>query len=158
MQPVDIVSSINQVFSENDATTIIAALRQDELVWNAVQDATLAVALAQNPKPDVSSWSPAAIFCLSESLPKPEDLKNLSLGIEGTTRQQAILAYEKIGREGITPQTFQQAGYAALAFRERRKLVKSWDNLADEIQQDTSDSNIRAAGYVGKLLSPFSPV
>lgn len=136
MQSVDIVTSIKQVFSEQDTTVLISALRQDEHVWNALQDTDLLMKLIQNVKRELTAWTPAAIFCLAESLPCPADLQNLSLGIEGVTRQQSIDFFEKIGRSGNNPKNLQEAGFAALALRERRKLVKSWDQLSDEIQNE----------------------
>ncbi len=136
MQPVDFVTSIKQVFSEHDATILISALRQDDLVWNALQDTSLSMKLLQNTEKSLTSWTPAAIFCLVQSLPVPSDLQNLSLGVDGVTRQKSIDLYEKIGRSGNVPQNIQEAGFAAIALRERRKLVKSWDLLSDEIQNE----------------------
>ncbi len=141
MQPVDLVTNINKLFSENDATVLVAALRQDELVWNAVQDKSLSDKLTQGEKAELVDWTPAAIFCLSESLPSPLDLKNLSMGIDGNIKQLSIQNYEKICRDGNIPADLQQAGFAALALRERRKLIKSWENLADEIHQDQSKTD-----------------
>lgn len=138
MQPADLVSRINRLFGEDEAAIVIAALRQDELVWNAIQNETLANGLTQESRAKLADWTPAAIFCFSENLPSPADLKNLSLGVDGNVRQLSIENYENICRNGNLPQNLTQAGYAALALRERRKLVKSWDNLADEISQGQS--------------------
>jgi tetratricopeptide (TPR) repeat protein len=140
MQPADMVTTINRLFSETDAVLLIAALRQDEMVWNALQDAAVAAKLTQNEKGKLAEWTPAAIFCTSESLPNPEDLKNLSLGIEAADRTKAIQYYETICRDGQEPSTLEHVGFAALALRERRKLIKSWDNLTEEIIQDNSGS------------------
>jgi len=140
MQPADMVTTINRLFGEAESIMLIAALRQDEMVWTAIQDASLAAKLTQNEKGKLSEWTPAAIFCALEGLPGPEDLKNLSLGIEAADRQKAIQNYESICRDGKEPSTLEQVGCAALALRERRKLIKSWDNLTEEIVQDNSDS------------------
>jgi len=142
MQPADMVSTINRLFGEKDAAVVTAALRQDELVWNAVQEASLAVKLKASEKQNLSDWTPASIFCISEALPRPEDLKNLSVGLDGNTRQTSIQTYEIVCRAGKKPATLQQAGYCALALRERRKLIKSWDNLSNEIMQNPSQSDV----------------
>ncbi|HEX7556592.1 MAG TPA: hypothetical protein VF338_08205, partial [Leptolinea sp.] len=140
MQPDELVTEIKRVFGEEDASVIIGALHQDELVWNAIQDPSLGNKLILVEQPDFSMWSPATIFCMEASLPSPLELSNLSLGIDGNARQSSIQNYEAIGREGKIPGDLLQAGFAALALRERRKLLKSWENLADEIQQDPSNS------------------
>jgi tetratricopeptide (TPR) repeat protein len=134
MQPDELVTEVNRIFGEEDASILIAAIRQDDLVWNALQDPLLDNKLVSCPQPEFSQWTPAAIFCLTAALPSPEDLKNLSLSVDGNMRQTSILHYEKIAREGNSPKDLSQAGFAALALRERRKLLKGWDNLADEIQ------------------------
>jgi len=140
MQPADIVTIVNRLFGEVEAVLLISALRHDELVWNAVQDSALVVQLTESRKGTVSEWTPAAIYCKSSSLPAPEELKNLSLGIEASDRQKALQYYEMICRAGKEPQTLEEAGYAALALRERRKLIKSWENLSEEIVQNSSVS------------------
>ena len=141
MQPDELVTEINRIFGEEDASILVGAIRQDDLVWNALQDPSLGGKQFSYPQPELSQWTPAAIFCLSATLPSPDDLKNLSQSVDGTTRQISIQHYEKIAREGNFPKDLQQAGYAALALRERRKLLKSWDNLADEIQVEESKSD-----------------
>ena len=140
MQPADMVSTINRLFSETESILLISALRQDELVWSALQNSTLAGQLTESGKGKIAEWTPAAIFCKMASLPGPDDLKNLSLGIEALDRQKPIQYYETICRGGKEPATMEEAGYAALALRERRKLIKSWENLSEEIVQDPSIS------------------
>ncbi len=141
MQPADLVTKINQIFTEKDAAQLIAALRQDEHVWQAIQDETLAVKLAQESNTDLSKWTPAAIFCQLEELSSPENLQNLSLSVDGNIKQTSIQNYETICRNGKLPENLSQAGFAALALRERRKLIKSWENLAEEIEQDPSQND-----------------
>jgi hypothetical protein len=41
MQPDELVTEINRIFGEKDATILISAIRQDELVWNALQDSSM---------------------------------------------------------------------------------------------------------------------
>lgn len=151
MQPADLVTKINQIFGEKEAALLIAALRQDALVWDAIQDETLAVKLVQESNTDLSRWTPAAIFCMQESLPKPEDLQNLSLGVDGNIKQSSIKNYESICRNGNHPKNLAEAGYASMALRERRKLIKSWENLADEIELDETQAD-------GDLLARWKTV
>ncbi|MEI8132587.1 MAG: tetratricopeptide repeat protein, partial [Leptolinea sp.] len=141
MQPDELVTEINRIFGEEDASILVAAIRQDDLVWAALQEPTLDGKLVAYPQPDFAQWTPAAIFCLAAALPAPEDLRNLSLGVDGNVRQTSIQNYEELAREGKIPSDLKQAGFAALALRERRKLLKSWENLADEIQIDESKAN-----------------
>lgn len=151
MQPADLVTKINQLFTEKDASQLIAALRQDELVWEALQDELLSVKLVQESNSELLKWTPAAIFCQLESLPAPEDLKNLSLGVDGKIKQTSIQNYEAICRNGKIPENLSQAGFAAMALRERRKLINGWENFADEIEQNASQTD-------GELLARWKTI
>jgi tetratricopeptide (TPR) repeat protein len=153
MQPADLVTKINRIFGEEDAALLISALRQDALVWNAIQDETLAVGLTQESKARLNEWTPAAIFCLSENIPSPADLKNLSLGLDGNIRQLSIQNYETVCRGNKPPKDLKQAGYAALALRERRKLVKSWDGLAEEMESNQAISEQEVISVWGTVIS-----
>lgn len=140
MQPEELVSEINRIFGEQNASIVVSSIRQDNLVWTALQDATLAENLISINPPSLKHWNPAAIFCIACNLPEPTDLANLSLSVDGIVRQTAILAYEKFGREGNIPTSLDDAGYAALALRERRKILKGWENLSEEILTDENKS------------------
>ena len=112
---------------------MIAALRQDELVWETLQanNSFLQFPSEDNQLPE--SWNPAhvAFLTLQQTVPPPNAA--LSLGL----RQRAFRTYEAITQHHqITTaeaQPMVQAALLAVALRERLRLTGKWDHLIDEL-------------------------
>jgi tetratricopeptide (TPR) repeat protein len=112
---------------------VIAALRQDELVWNTLQtnNSFLQFSTEENQLPE--NWNPAhvAFLTLQQTVPPPNAA--LSLGL----RQRAFRTYEAITQHHqITTaeaQPIVRAALLAVALRERLRLTGKWDNLTEEL-------------------------
>lgn len=143
MQPADFLNEIQRVLPGPVASQVIIALRQDALVWRSLErdsffNAALMVA-GGNP----GLWSPASLALLAlECGLSVKELTSLHpVELEKTLRQKALLQYEETLRLSKKPSTLAEAGLLALALRERRRKMLSWQGLRDELLE----KNERAA-------------
>jgi tetratricopeptide (TPR) repeat protein len=113
----------------------LAAMRQDPTIWQACLSVERYPSLACLPPPE---WSPAALALAALGQPPdPQPLHSLR-AIDPHLRLRAGRAFERHTqpRSSLTP-TIQadlaEAGLLALALRERRRLIGSWDGLRAEL-------------------------
>ncbi|MBI4927831.1 MAG: tetratricopeptide repeat protein, partial [Anaerolineae bacterium] len=123
---------------------VVASLRQDELVWKALDDETFATMAIDRLGGQANNWTPAALSLIA--------INQKELGAKLTTlpmqpldanlRHLAVRTYEEVRKRGTGASGLQEACLLALALRERRRLTGSWAGMVDELL--TSPAGIRA--------------
>jgi tetratricopeptide (TPR) repeat protein len=135
---------------------VIAALRQDELVWETLQayGSILQAPTEEDQHPE--SWNPAriAFLTLQQTLPSPNAA--LSLGL----RQRAFRTYETVTQHRQSNenklQPMVRAALLAVALRERLRLTGKWDNLSEELSHAPCDIwRTPLACLYGLIEKPF---
>jgi tetratricopeptide (TPR) repeat protein len=112
---------------------VIAALRQDELVWETLQASCTFLQFSTEDNQLPESWNPArvAFLTLQQTVPPPNAA--LSLGL----RQRAFRTYESITQHHqittVEAQPMVRAALLAVALRERLRLTGKWDHLTEEL-------------------------
>ena len=110
---------------------VIPALRQDTLIWNALQNPDFRersiAKLGGNPQ----MWTPAHLALLSiKSDLNPDDLVSIPLSeIDPELRVQAIRTYELHASEKPPDMTLRTAGLLALSLHEHHRLTHSWQKI-----------------------------
>jgi tetratricopeptide (TPR) repeat protein len=124
-----------RIFPDYQTPVVIAALRQEPLIWGSLEDADLFSAVLAAAGDRVKQWNPAAIALLSLGLNIPvETLRSTPLQpLDAEIRQRAARAYETTYLKGLPPATLGEAGLLALALRERRRLTNTWHGLWNEL-------------------------
>jgi len=118
---------------------VVQSLRQDELVWEALQDNTPGGlrerALARKAggssrRPE--DWSPAALALLALGL--ETTLDGLLTQPSKTLPEADMARLEQVDRDlPRSPLSLERAGLQALALRERRRASGSWENLSETL-------------------------
>jgi tetratricopeptide (TPR) repeat protein len=127
------LSQLKSSLPEQSWPWVIAALRQDELVWETLQTTSSFLQFTSEDSRLPESWNPAhvAFLTLQQTVPPPNAA--LSLGL----RQRAFRIYEAITQHHqITTaeaQPMVQAALLAVALRERLRLTGKWDHLIEEL-------------------------
>ncbi|HVN56407.1 MAG TPA: tetratricopeptide repeat protein [Anaerolineaceae bacterium] len=136
MQSEPFFVAFKQLFSEDACADVVAALRQDPLVWDSLQSPGFFSVVSRYAGSHLELWNPASIALLA--LEKNLELQHLRsfplLPLEPELRQQAARAYEDLLQLQKPPATLAEAGLLALALRERRRLTDTWQGLPNELQ------------------------
>jgi len=124
-----------RIFPDYQTQVVIAALRQEPLIWESLQEPELFSAVLEAAGDHTRLWNPATIALLSLGQNIPLDsLKSTPLQpLETDLRQQAAKTYEDTYLKGTPPTTLGEAGLLALALRERRRLTNTWHGLWSEL-------------------------
>jgi tetratricopeptide (TPR) repeat protein len=107
-------------------------------VWQALQNEKLAQQSLKNLGAQVEKWSPASIAILALGYPEllPKLTSKLEIPIEEKLLNQATSTVETFFSNELRPDSFtiKEAGLIALAFRERFRLLKQWDEITSSYQ------------------------
>ena len=130
-----LLDSLRKRFEPEVAASLVKVLRQDLLVWKAVNDDAVCRGILEVGADRINAWTPAIISLVAMGevnlvevlLAEPME------ALKPAVRQQAVRIYEETRRRGTEPSTMQEAGLLGLALRERRRLTGSWNGLADEL-------------------------
>jgi tetratricopeptide (TPR) repeat protein len=129
------LSEFQRVLPPETAQLVFRTLRRDSLLWSSLQEETFFKKVAAQAGDGPASWSPAGLALLAMDQPHtPEELANVEMpALDRNLRQHALHVYEEVRREGKAPATLKQAGLAACALRERRRLTRSWQGMIAEM-------------------------
>ncbi|MCL5429571.1 MAG: tetratricopeptide repeat protein, partial [Chloroflexi bacterium] len=136
---ISLIAGIKSRLPEADWPVVVAALRSEPQTWAELQDPVFAAQVLEAAGADRDRWSPAFIGLLrldQQQLFEPLRAAPMQPVTE-KLRYQAAAVYEKLAGKGAvgeqpTPD-LSQATLLALAFRERRRLLGGWDQLADDL-------------------------
>jgi hypothetical protein len=135
MQPALILTELGQILPAEDVPQVLAALKEDDLVWSTLQNTGMVRSILSNESNVVSFWSPASLAL--RPLNDRINLTNLSADhfpvIEATLKKQAIDLLEVVIKSGAAVKTLTDAGLVALALRERRRKMQSWQGIHEAL-------------------------
>ncbi|NMC52010.1 MAG: tetratricopeptide repeat protein [Chloroflexi bacterium] len=161
MREIDWMRQIQRKYSASQVSFLVAALRQEDLIWKAIFEQNLYDRLLAASDGDITQWLPASIVI--EQLGEPisvMDLKsNPMLPIETRLQKQAVGQYEAILRESRLPSSLAEAGLVALALRERRRVKNNWTGLVQElIGWEAGNQSERIRQWKGVLVCLYGMV
>src|SRR3990170_8006848 len=135
MQPAEILVELRRVLSPADAPYVLAALSEDALVWNSLQQPEFLHAVLSDESVIPASWSPAnlALRPLGNRVSFADLTAEHIPGIEVSLRKQALEVLENTLHNSQPPANLAQAGLLALALRERRRKTQSWRGFLNEL-------------------------
>ncbi len=134
MQPVDLFTFLRHTLSPADAPMILLAIKTDKLVWDTLQQGDLFRSGSLDDDPE--NWAPANLALLAlGARTSAKDLGSDHLpGIDSGLRRKSLERFERLLRKGEKAETLADAGLIALALRERRRKMQSWEGLVDELK------------------------
>ena len=135
MQSSFLLSGLEIRYPAPVSARVVASLRQDNLVWSALEDEELYQRVMEAERGNPLFWSPAnlGLILLGGDL-KADVLASSHLpGIDTGLRQQAVRTYEEAIRRGTPPTHLREATLIALALRERRRATGNWNGLPNEL-------------------------
>ena len=138
MENIDLYREFSELLSPKDQAQVLAALRQDTLVWERLQEPGFFDQAAQWAGKEVDRWNPGwlALVALKASQ-KPETfVANPMVEIDPILVEPVMQVYQNArASQSSGPQTLEEAGLLALALRERRRKSGNWSFMVAEIQQ-----------------------
>ncbi|MBN1147626.1 MAG: tetratricopeptide repeat protein [Anaerolineales bacterium] len=156
MSTIPFFAQLKDRFSEHP--WLFLALRQDALVWEALQDTDLG-SLAMEILPDQpEQWSPAALSLLAlDDAPGLDELRASPLSPQDSRWvPQLEQVYQNWLQSQERPATLAQAGLLALAARERFRLDGSWNNLLVDAGLKSAAGRTVLACLYGMLAEPLA--
>src|SRR5271157_126974 len=135
MHPDNFLAELLRIFSSSDSSQVIAALREDALVWDSLSSQELFKKQLAYAGGNAKLWSPAnlAILSLGEGLDTQELASEPLIPLEASLRQLAIQKYQSVLKTAQPPVDIKESGLLALALRERRRHTHSWEGLLEEL-------------------------
>jgi tetratricopeptide (TPR) repeat protein len=139
-----LLEGLKSQLSSTDVAHVLATVRQDALVWAALDEENFcgkALAACSN---QVVNWNPAmlSLVAIGEEAIGPRLAIKPMQPLEAALRQLAVRTYEDFRRKGVEPVDLREAGLVGLALRERRRLTGSWNGMVEELL--TSPSGVRS--------------
>jgi tetratricopeptide (TPR) repeat protein len=119
MESPGFIQKLRSILSEDTQPWVIQALRQDQIVWQSIQNEHLYERAFTTCGIDPHSWNPGVLSLLDLDINIPiEELQSTPLKPLVKGQQAANIA---------------EAGLVGLALRERLRLTGSWKNFSGEI-------------------------
>ena len=126
-----LVQSLKKIFPEKEYGQVIRALRNDSIVWQALQNPDLTKRMVKLADTDIKRWTPAFLALIALEIPeiyfqlraKPEPLSE-------KIKYKAAAELEKLVKQTSSDPslpTIETAGLAALAIRERWIILNQSD-------------------------------
>ncbi len=113
--PDQFLTTLKRCFPNSNIAELLAVLRQDRCVWQAVQQPQILEKLAEYPE---SWWKPAGIFSLINGLPYPAIRGGNADLFQIDQLQEASSAFSKRLVDQRPPESLDDAGWLAIALRE----------------------------------------
>lgn len=124
-----VTDQLKKTLTEEEFNIVVRALRQNVILWRALDETDLLEKVKRQSNLGVSKWSPAnlALNALNLAI-QPSDLANTKIHLNDEIKYKAATTLEKILSPGFTIQQDRElaaAGLAALAIRERWLLLEN---------------------------------
>lgn len=152
------IAEIKKRLPQADWPVVVAALRNNAQVWAELQGALGAAAL-EAAAGERSRWAPAFLGLLQ--LGHADQFEALRADpiqpVSEKLRYQAAAAYEQLAADpaAASAPDLRQATLLALALRERRRLLNSWEQLPHDLSIAPADYwLLPAAGLLGLTPRP----
>ena len=121
---------LKKQFPGSDWPWLLLALRQDDLVWRALQDPDFASLAFERLPNEAHAWSPAALSMLKlEDPPSLSDLRAVPLQpLDESQLRQASRIYEGWIQAPEVLKGLEDAGLLALILREQYRISGVWQD------------------------------
>lgn len=153
-----LVQNLKRIFPEKEYGQIIRALRNDSIVWQAVQEPGLANKMVKLANTDRSRWTPAFLALTALEIPeKYNQLRGSSEPLSEKVKYTAAAELEKLISQplhNLPNFTIETAGLAAIAIRERWILLNQADISIFKEQTNLVIWKTITACLVGIMPSP----
>lgn len=135
MPSSDLFNEIGRLFSSSDSVPVLAALRQEPLVWQGLERPEFLQLAVERAGSQARYWCPGRLALLALGDPRPMDaLRAEPMALLGPGLQElALQAYQNFQRTGQPPATLRDGALLALTLRERRRLTGTWSGMLQEI-------------------------
>jgi len=127
----DLIADLKNTLAEDRWHQVISALRQDALIWDALQDTTFRKSAVQHLGSQPESWSPAKLISLKLKLDPDTAIEQILPDII----EKAENAYLDVQRINHVGSDLMQAGLIALALYKR---AADWSSLPLDIPWSTA--------------------
>jgi tetratricopeptide (TPR) repeat protein len=152
------IFQVKEALNEAEISWVIAALRQDKTIWEGLQEShTIQRSLWQS-EITPTHWSPALLSLLAEDETRFEAIQlvealrsDLNHPLDAGLKKKSASVYETtiqerrkglLGLSHANPEAaLARGGLLALALRERRKLIGSWDGIPRELVKNGSNGD-----------------
>lgn len=135
MQTENYLYEIQRQFPPESVKTLVYSLFHDPLVWQEITEKTLWEKIEFQAWLRLFDWNPGNFaFLLLDLETNTEDLAKTPLvALPKMIQQKSVEAFENTMQNQQPPTTLAEAGLLALALRERRRIVRTWDGLVEEL-------------------------
>lgn len=132
----DVIAELTQTFSPDNAAKLVASLKRDECIWDALMDERVFKVMQGYAAGRNQLWTPANIgLAACKATIQAENLSAQPLiGIENSLRISAAKSFEHAVKSGLIPANLENATLIALALRERRRITSDWDELEKDLE------------------------
>ena len=135
MQLKQFLLKIRQFFNPSEAQQILAALRQDSLIWELFLDEQFREPFVAFAQGDAQVWHPvnAAFFSLNSS---PEFLalaRDPKVDLPESLKQMALQQVEEVRQSAQPSISLRSAVLTALGLREHFRIAGNWDAVISHI-------------------------
>jgi tetratricopeptide (TPR) repeat protein len=135
MLAADLITTLRGALPAEESSNLIAALRQDPLVWQSLHDDSFLAKVLKKAESDSGIWCPAELAVLSMGVElsvsklrsKREQIKDTALSLLATTK------FEETIESRTIPSTLSQAGLIALGMREKTIATDSLLQVIERI-------------------------
>jgi tetratricopeptide (TPR) repeat protein len=146
-KPKTLVYLLKETLPQTDLSWVLPGLWQDPIVWKTVQKPDIRKRAVRDIGANSKFWKPAVLAFISLDLTDSNPLNlvehlrvDLQYPLDIELKKQAAGVLEKrlqskseIENAGEADQTLEKAALAALALRERRRILGNWGGLGKEI-------------------------
>jgi tetratricopeptide (TPR) repeat protein len=134
MESYCFVQKLRSILPEDTQPWVINALRQDQGVWQSLQEENFSEKAISTCGDDPENWTPGTLSLLALDINLSiDELQTTPLQpLEAELRQKAYQTYENLTK-GQPGRDISEAGLVGLALRERFRLIGTWKNFSGEI-------------------------
>jgi tetratricopeptide (TPR) repeat protein len=138
--PISFVIELKKQLPEEDWARILRSLRNEPIVWQALQNEKFAQQSLKAFSNHTEKWSPASIALLALGYP---NLQKKLTSKRDVTIEEKLLNHASTKIEAFNSNeplfdefTIAEAGLIALAFRERWRLLKQWEEITSSFHPE----------------------
>ncbi|MDZ4158752.1 MAG: hypothetical protein U1B80_03085, partial [Anaerolineaceae bacterium] len=144
MQALGCIAEIEKLIPFDSRNTIVAALRQDSCVWDAINAPGFIEQLKARFSIAEPNWSPSNLSLIALGIPL--DARRLSTDmvapLDGQLSERAKQTYQATLQAPAPSGDLGDAGLVALAMREIKRKTPDWKDILDALRQ-TSTVKVR---------------
>ena len=136
--PTSFVTELKKRLQEEDWAIIIRALRQNQIIWNQLQNEEFANKAFEIIGNNIENWSPANLSLISLGYEKylPALLSNTLDEVGENIRHEAAAEYEEFLSDSeiyLDEISLSNIGLLALALRERWRILGNWSKVISDL-------------------------